>query len=490
VSIPQYYVYNPTTYGYLKVENEIAHTRRKLELTYIQSAEGFTQKGYTSTHSEEYQETITTYYAEDVPAFPNEKYLKTAENYISKVTFELASVMFPQSPVKRYNNSWESVNNELMTSEEFGSLLNRDGFLKEDAEAIKAKNLSSVDAMIAALDHVKRKMTWNEINSVLARGGLRQAWKEGKGNCAHINLTLVNLLRSLDIEAYPVALSTQRNGIIHPAHPSLSSFNYVVVMAIVDGKQYLMDATDPYAVINFLPERCLNDKGRIIDKTKSDWIDLLNSANSNTVLFGLLNMNSEGNISGTLEMNERGYAGMKRNAIYKRHNNKDSYLEALEKEFPGLEVSDFRFKNIENLYEPVTGSFDVDINKSVDSMGDMMAFSPLVCFGETENPFKLEKREFPVEFSYPRSQRIMLSITLPEGFQVESLPAAINMVMPDKSFQFMFNTSVVNNNVLQTICNISINKTVFLPEEYEAIKRLFASIVTKSSEKVVLKKVM
>jgi hypothetical protein len=201
-------------------------------------------------------------------------------------------------------------------------------------------------------------------------------------------------------------------------------------------------------------------------------------------------MNLEGHISGTLEMNERGYAGMLRNAYYKRHNDKDAYLEALEKEFPGVEISDFRFKNIDNLYEPVTGSFDVTIEKSVDFMGDMIAFSPLVCFGETENPFKLEKREFPVEFSYPKTHKILLSLTLPEGYKVESLPAAISMVMPDKSFQFMFNTTVVNNNVLQTICNITINKTVFLPEEYEAIKRLFASIVTKSSEKVVLKKVM
>ena len=65
------------------------------------------------------------------------------------------------------------------------------------------------------------------------------------GNAADINLLLVAMLNKAGIEANPVILSTRENGFIAMAHPSLSDCNYVVARAVVDGKQILLDATEP-----------------------------------------------------------------------------------------------------------------------------------------------------------------------------------------------------------------------------------------------------
>ena len=102
----------------------------------------------------------------------------------------------------------------------------------------------------------------------------KQVWEEGQGNSADINLALVSLLKAMELNAFPVVLSTQSNGILPLSHPSLTDLNYVIAMAEVDNKTYLMDATDPLSAVNLLPVRCLNDKGHIIDPVKSGEINL------------------------------------------------------------------------------------------------------------------------------------------------------------------------------------------------------------------------
>ncbi len=80
-----------------------------------------------------------------------------------------------------------------------------------------------------------------------------------------------------------------------------------------------------------------------------------------------------------------------------------------------------------------------------------------------------------------------MSYTLPEGFAVESLPAAQRLVSEDKSFQFTYSISNLGNTI-QVVHDFSINKTMFLPDEYDMLKTLYASILNKHNEKIVLKR--
>ena len=47
-----------------------------------------------------------------------------------------------------------------------------------------------------------------------------------------------------------------------------------------------------------------------------------------------------------------------------------------------------------------------------------------------ENPFKQEKREFPIDFSFPFENISTTIINLPEGYRVESIPEAMAMQYP------------------------------------------------------------
>ena len=43
-------------------------------------------------------------------------------------------------------------------------------------------------------------------------------------------------------------------------------------------------------------------------------------------------------------------------------------------------------------------------------------------------------------------------------------------------------------NVIQVMSKFNINKTMFLPEEYLALKRFYNQIIAKHAEQIVLKK--
>ena len=162
----------------------------------------------------------------------------------------------------------------MLEDEDFGLQLSRTGFLKDDAAALSSKYPDKLQRMNAVFDFIKQKVKWNERNGKYASASLNRIYETGSGNAAGINLLLVCLLKESGIDAAPVILSTRDNGIIHPSHASLSRINYVVACAMIDGKTFLMDATEPYSVVNLLPPRCLNGDGRLVDEKSGKWIEL------------------------------------------------------------------------------------------------------------------------------------------------------------------------------------------------------------------------
>ena len=107
---------------------------------------------------------------------------------------------------------------------------------------------------------------------------------------------------------------------------------------------------------------------------------------------------------------------------------------------------------------------------------------------ETSNPFKLEKREYPIDFSYPVTTKYNITITVPTGYEVETLPAQINLTMPDNLGSLKYLISKDDNNI-QLVVTEQINEAIIAPEYYETLKQFFQKVVEKETEKVVLKKI-
>lgn len=487
VALPQYFFYNVNNQGYLSIDHAKSSASKSIVLTVIEKDP---RTGDTERYSfkEDYREHITKYYTRDVPAFKVESFLRTPRNYLSKITFELTGVQFPRSPYKNYSNSWGDVSKELMKYESFGRVLTRNTFLKDEVEAIKSLDLTAEEQIVAVFERVKEKVKWNGVNSLFASDpNLRQSWNKGTGNSADINLTLVSFLTAMGIESYPVALSTRANGMIPLSHPSISGFNYVIAMAMVGDKEILMDATDPFAGVEMLPERCLNDRGRVIDEHKSKWVTLDANGLSNQVISGNLTVDSKGGFNGNIEISENGYVAWSSRSAIKKHSNEEAYKEEVEKAYRGVKISDITISGADSVYDALKCMYQVSIEDRTEQIADMLIFNPLLFFAHSDNPFKLENRDYPVEYPYMSRRRVLLTYTIPEGYEVESIPTPQRMLAEDRSFTFLYNITQLGNTI-HVVHDFSINKTMFLPNEYDALKSFYARVIDKHGEKIVLKK--
>ncbi|HEX2395450.1 MAG TPA: DUF3857 domain-containing protein [Bacteroidales bacterium] len=425
--------------------------------------------------------------AKDMPALRPEPYINSIVNYLNRAEFELSSIDIP-GYMRFFTTSWDAVNTFLLDNKYFGEPLKGLGmFLNEDAKAIKELNLPELARMKAACDLVRQKIKWNDIESLYTTGEISFAYKKGSGNSADVNIILVHLLKKLDLDAFPVALSTRENGLISPAFPTIDKLNYVIAGVKFNGKNYLFDATDPYTPAGLLPFRALNGRGRIIDDEYSGWIDLIPACDEKETVYIDMKIDETGLLKGTISYTDYDYDAWYFRKNYKSYNSQNEYLNSLESQYPGLTIEKCTFTDIDSLMKPVVETYEVSLSGYSDLIGDMISLNPLMIERLESNPFKLEKRKYPIDYGHCIKKRIILSLLLPEGFEVSEVPLPSTITLPDKSAQFTYNISNKGNSI-QMICNFNINKTLFVESEYALIKEFYNQVIAKQKEVILLKK--
>ena len=200
----------------------------------------------------------------------------------------------------------------------------------------------------------------------------------------------------------------------------------------------------------------------------------------------LINLSEDGSIEGSCRSVKTNHSAL---SYRNRYNNSDEndFLEKLENKYDGLEVSDFKVNNLVELTKPIIEIYKFAIDNQTDIIGDKIYFSPLFFLKSKENPFKLEKREFPVDFGYPSTSLYRFTINLPEGYKVESVPKAEAFALPENFGLFKYNLSH-NESTIQLLIETKINSPIISSLYYEALKAYFNKLIEKENEQIVLTK--
>ncbi|PKQ60877.1 hypothetical protein BZG02_17935 [Labilibaculum filiforme] len=485
--IPSYFNYQITTKGYypLTTTND-GHRTENFLIKYTEM-----DKNSGSAKSIEHQYTLTPvsqaniYSAENIPAFKSESYMLAEENYMCCIEFELQSYKFDYGAFHNFTSTWENVNEKLIKSDEFGLAMKKDGFTKDILSEIIKEEQTEEEKTALLFQAVQNNVKWDEKYRLFCDKSLKNTWKDKAGSSAEINLLLVAMLREAGIKANPIVLSTRKNGIIHPSHPTITQMNYVIACAEINDKKYLMDATDPYCPIGILPFRCLNDKGRLITENDSEWINLDPNTGSKISMVSSLSLTKEGTIEG--KISEAFYDYESIDIRKKIANNTDGYSEKLESNYEDWNISEIEYKNLDDRNKPTQIRYSVAIENLVNMEGERIYFNPILKYKTSENPFKLEQREYPVNFGYPISVSYLLILELPENYILEEQPKSSKITLPDNGGEYTYQVNYSNNKVVVKYA-FSTDKTQYVPSEYEYLKEFYNQIIAKENQILVLKK--
>ena len=99
----------------------------------------------------------------------------------------------------------------------------------------------------------------------------------------------------------------------------------------------------------------------------------------------------------------------------------------------------------------------------------------------------MDKREFPIDYGYPWQDKYIISINIPAGYAVESIPEPIAVALPENLGQFRFNISATPN-VISASVETTFNSPIIPAYYYADLQEFYRHIIEKESEKIVLAK--
>lgn len=470
--LPEYFRYNFNFQGYVTLKTEREPANETFNIRYKDSN--------GSSQSENIRCTAEVIKSEgrNIPALKEESYLWTVNDFISKISFELKSVQMPYSMTQEMSNSWENIDKDILASS-FGSNMKKADLFKEEI----AKGETTIERAKEIQNMVKYRVKWNDRRAA-SPGNLKDALKNGIGSSAEVNFLLLNALQAGGFDAFPVILSTRGNGRLPISHPSITAFNYVITGVRIDTLTYFTDASAKYGDWNLLPEKCMVPQARIIKQNGCRWVDLSTISSGSVLKAGKINFENSKYI-GKVTDSRRGNSALDMKETYYGHKDKDEFIESLAKQ-TNCEIDSFSISGTDDSSAPLKIEY---IQTADMSLGDdFLYINPMINKHFTENPFKEEKRVYPVEFDYLTNYLQIVDITIPEGYVVEELPQAAKLVLNDNDIILTYRLGQ-NGNQIKMHYQYQLRKLIFLPDEYEYLRDFYAKIVAKNSEQIVLKKV-
>jgi|GEM_PF-3213511 len=425
-----------------------------------------------------------------VPAFVPEPFMATPLDHLAWLEFSWAGTHIASRTSYTYENTWESIGQQLLDDDDFGRALGQPAFLKEEVAGLPGPAAAPLAARIAAvralvMQHVK----YNGDDGIWLSRPLRDTYRSvNRGNPADVNLLLVAALRTAHIDANPVLLSTLDNGRVNERFPSRGAFNYVLAhVQLTDGQDLLLDATDPSLPSGTVPERCLNGSGRLLppDARAARWVPLLPQQRLTHFRQLQLSLSAGGELQGTMHEEYSGYAAARQRAELGKQG-AASYCRQLTTAHPDWNPTNIAIAARTEPEKPLALDYQIAATTRPTAEGSYY-LSPLAEFGLTHNPFTASRRRYPIDFGMPQDETLLVTLTLPPGYALASLPSPQIVDLPDNGGRFVCSASSTDG-VVQLSSRLTLRKSTYQMADYEQLRELYRLLLAKQAEKLEIRK--
>ena len=446
---------------------------------------------YEKKEVEKYGRLSQIYTMTNKPGFRDEPFIINEDYYRDRLETKLVAYPIYGRRESRINN-WLKVIKDLMEDDDFGVQIKKNIPRTAELDAMLKNMTNPYQKMKTIYKYVQDNMAWNEYEGIWALDGVKSAWKDKKGTVGEINLILVNLLKDADLNAHPVLVSTHDNGVVNTGDagtydfPGSLQFNKVMAYVIVNDKVYVLDASQKGTPVHLVPPDVVMTEGMVIEKLETfewGWQTLWSEDQlSKNIIQVIGAIDEEGKMKGDITISSYDYARLSRVSTAKK--GKDKFTETYLSE-PGIVIDNVTFENLESDSLPLVQK--IKFNQVLNSSGDYRHFSANVFSGLNKNPFVADNRYSDVFFGSNQSYLILGNFSVPEGYELETLPKNIRMIMPDTSITIS-RSSQFTNSILLTKIQIEVKKPVFSAAEYPELQEFYKQLYALLNEQFVIRK--
>ncbi len=318
---------------------------------------------------------------------------------------------------------------------------------------------------------------------------VEEVWKRGYANGTDLTWLFLGLVRAAGIEAYAVYVSDRNNYFFSAQSMDRTKLDANVVLVKVNGKDTYFDpgaAFTPFGLLEW-PETGVT--GLRLDKDGGTWITsaIPQASESQIERRAKLKLSDTGDLEGQLTVTFTGLEGMSRR-VEERHSDdaeRKKYLEdELKESIPvGIEVELTKQPDWKSASQPLVAEFNVKIPGWVSGAG-RRALLPVGVFSATEKHiFEHANRLHPVYFAFPYQEVDDVTIELPLGWQVQSLPQAQNTNGHVVAYNLKAEKST---NSLHLTRTVTYDFLILDVKYYKALRDFLQLVRTGDEEQIVL----
>ncbi len=492
-AIPEFFKYVTLSQGYQPfLINDVKSSRTSFSFRERVERDGGGMQGNVTSGSNNFSiDGLIDYHnwvMKNVPALKEEAYTTTVNNSVSKIEFQLNQIAYPNSIPQNYMNSWQKVASDLMEDEQFGLPISRaNNWLDDDVKQIVQSATSNTEKAQKIYEFVRDNFTHNDNYGIYQTKNLKDIFKNKNGSIAEINMLLIAMLKSKNIDATPVILSTRNHGFTHEFYPLMDRYNYLVAKVSLENRDYYLDATSRNLAFGMLPAKVYNGQARAISRTDAAPVyfvaDSLKEV-SNSFIY--IYNNDNGAFQGTLSKQLGAFESLQirnRLATTSQENYKKSIIESYPEE---IATSNVQIDSLKSLKDPV--GLKVDLKFTSFGESDLVYFNPLLTEATTKNPFAAAERFYPVEMPFTFDDIYTLTMQIPKGYKVDELPKSVRYKFNEDEGMFEYMISA-DKETISFRRRLFLKRATFVNEDYEYLREMYSFIVKKEAEQIVFKKI-
>jgi transglutaminase-like putative cysteine protease len=431
--------------------------------------------------------------SQNIPAFQIEDYMPPQNELKFRVDFAYSESDAEKEPDKFWKKEGKKLNDRV---ESFTG--KRKAMEQAVAETVAPNDTPEVKLQkIYAKVQKFRNTSWEteKTDQELKRekqkdiNNVEDLWKRGYGNGRQINWLFLAMARAAGFEAYSVYISSRSEYFFNPQLMNPNQLNGDVVLVKLNGKEVYCDPATAFAPFGLLSWPETGVKGLRLDKEGGSWVmtTLPPSSDSRIERKADLKLTQEGALEGKLTVTFSGLEALWRRIEERNEDatNRKKFLEDQVKEYipVGVELDLTNQPNWGGSTPTLAAEFELKVPGWVSGAG-RRALVPVGLFSAPEkHAFEHANRVHAIYFSYPSEKFDDVTIDLPLGWQVSSLPPVQNL----DAKAALYNLKVENNKgTLHLTRQLNMDLLMVEVKLYPTLRNFFQVVRTGDEQQIVL----
>jgi hypothetical protein len=441
----------------------------------------------------EYPDHVIRMEAINIPAFQEEDFMPPANELKSRVDFiyddtllELDPLKFWKRTARAWNGSLESFVGKRKAMEQAVQQIVSAG----DSPELKLRKIYDRVQQIKNTSYEKGKTEQEEKRDKEKQAeNVEDVWKRGYGNGHQLTWLFLALARAAGFEAYGCWISDRRNYFFTASTMQSAKLNENVVLVKVNGKDVYFDPGAAFTPYGMLPWDETGTTGLRMDNDGGTWIQTTLPQSSESQIHRVANfkLSESGDLEGRVTITYTGLEAAYRRVELRNDDEvaRKKFLEdQVKAQIPAAAEADLTNKpDWASSETPLVGEFEVKIPGWASNAGRRAVF-PVGIFGAHEkHVFEHANRVHPIYFEYPYTKIEDVTIELPPGWQVSSVPKPHNL----DGRIIVYDLNIENNKgTLHITRKLNFDIVGLEQKYYAALRKFFEGVRYSDDEQVVL----